>query len=82
MYKKESTKDSIQYVGIAEQTPIVVDDKFGTNWVTIDSYGLGSVMTISFSIDENLTGADRSVIIKIVDGIKKPYLHNISIRII
>ena len=72
IYKKEATKDSIQYVGLAEQTPIVLDDKFGTDWVNIDSYGLGSVMTITFSIDENLTGLDRTVIIKIIDGKNNP----------
>lgn len=66
-FNKTATSSDTQYIGLANQTPTLVDNGFGTAWVTIDSFGTGSVMTVNFSITENNTGAQRTAIIRITN---------------
>ena len=67
-FNKTATSSDTQYIGLANQTPTLVDNGFGTAWVTIDSFGTGSVMTVNFSITENSTGAQRTAIIRITNA--------------
>jgi len=63
---------STQYVGIENANVKKKDTGYDTAWVTINSFGTGKTSTLSFSIDANNTGVDRTVILEVLDGINNP----------
>jgi len=67
-FNNTATISDTQYIGLANQTPILVDNGFGTSWVTIDSFGSGSVSTVNFSLTENETGSQRTAVIRVTNA--------------
>jgi len=71
-YQSPAVTDSVVYIGLQNQTPVLVDTGDGTAFITIDSFGTSSINTITYSLTQNATGADRSVVIQVNDGINNP----------
>lgn len=66
------SSNSTQYIGLKNRIPLLVDDGFGTSWVTIDNFGNDSVSIINYSVSANETGLQRTARIQIMDGINNP----------
>lgn len=71
-YGSGQNTDSTQYIGIANQNTKKYDTGYGTSWVTVDSFGTGAISTMTYTIDANLTGVDRTVILEVIDGLNNP----------
>lgn len=71
-YGSNTVTDSVQYIGVSGKVPKIENLGFGTAWLTIDSYGSGSVYTIKYTLDANYTGAAREIGINVTDDINNP----------
>ena len=71
-YNSNAVTDSVVYIGLQNQTPVLVDTGDGTAFITIDSFGTSSLNSITYSLTANNTGLDRSVVIQVNDGINNP----------
>jgi hypothetical protein len=71
-YNFQAITDSVVYSGIAAQTPTLLDTGDGTAFITIDSFGTGSISTVTYSLVLNNTGEDRQVGIQMNDGLNNP----------
>lgn len=73
IYNALEHSDTINYVGLDNQTATLVDTGDGTSWVTLTNpKSVGVTSNIAFDMDANLTGLIRYMQIKIIDGIKNP----------
>lgn len=62
-----------QYIGLINQTISLVDNGFGTSFITLDKSKTDAAVTnINYSLTANNTGAIRSVIIQVNDKLNEP----------
>jgi len=66
-YSANAFTDSVQYIGDSVRLADKVDLGDGVTWVTIDNDPATTVRTITFSIDENATGSQRIMDLRIVN---------------
>ena len=71
-FSSNENTGSTQYVGLENQSVKTIDTGYGTGWLSLDSFGDGKVSTLVYSIDENLTGVNRTVGVEVIDGLKNP----------
>ena len=74
-YGSGEVTDSTQYIGKINMSTKKKDTGYGTSWVTVDSFGSGSASTLTYTLDPNLTGLVRTVIIEVIDGLKDPQFY-------